>query len=109
LIFTVEVLVIEAGDFDQGEDQILTPYYAAQPLDKYIFNFPSVPLAGLNNRTQPVTAGKLVGGGSAVNGMFMPRGSKEDYDLWEELGNPGWGWDGLLPYFKKVTGLITLT
>jgi choline dehydrogenase-like flavoprotein len=34
--------------------------------------------------------------------MFFDRGSRGDYDLWEDLGNPGWGWNGLLPYFKKV-------
>lgn len=34
--------------------------------------------------------------------MFFNRGSAEDYDSWEELGNPGWGWKGLLPYFQKV-------
>ena len=36
-----------------------------------------------------------------MNGMFLNRGSSEDYDAWEKLGNPGWGWHGLLPYFKK--------
>jgi choline dehydrogenase-like flavoprotein len=34
--------------------------------------------------------------------MFFNRGSKDDYDAWEKLGNPGWAWDDLLPYFKKV-------
>ncbi|KAB2574698.1 Dehydrogenase patE [Lasiodiplodia theobromae] len=43
----------------------------------------------------------VVGGGSVVNGMFFDRGGAPDYDAWEELGNPGWGWDGLLPYFIK--------
>lgn len=43
-----------------------------------------------------------MGGGSAVNGMFFDRGSREDYDNWAELGNPGWDFEGLLPYFKKV-------
>jgi choline dehydrogenase-like flavoprotein len=57
----------------------------------------------LNNRTQVLQSGKLVGGGTAVNGMFMPRGAKGDYDIWEELGNPGWNWDNLLPYFIKVS------
>lgn len=45
----------------------------------------------------------MVGGGTVVNGMFFARGSAGDYDAWENLGNPGWGWEGLLPYFKKVS------
>ena len=45
----------------------------------------------------------VVGGGSVVNGMLADRGSKADYDAWEVLGNDGWGWDGLLPYFQKST------
>lgn len=96
------MLVIEAGDLDAGEDQILIPFFALQAPANYFFNIQSVPLAGLNNRSQTLQSGKVVGGGTAVNGMFMPRGSKGDYDIWKELGNPGWGWDDLLPYFKKV-------
>ncbi|RYO78701.1 hypothetical protein DL762_008554 [Monosporascus cannonballus] len=45
----------------------------------------------------------VVGGGSVVNGMFADRGSKADYGAWGALGNEGWGWDGLLPYFCKST------
>ncbi|RYO80904.1 hypothetical protein DL766_009488 [Monosporascus sp. MC13-8B] len=45
----------------------------------------------------------VVGGGSVMNGMFADRGSKADYDAWGALGNEGWGWDGLLPYFCKST------
>lgn len=44
-----------------------------------------------------------------MNGMFFNRGSAGDYDAWEKLGNPGWGWEGLLPYFKKVSPLPSLT
>jgi choline dehydrogenase-like flavoprotein len=47
----------------------------------------------------------VVGGGTVVNGMFFNRGSAGDYEAWENLGNPEWGWEGLLPYFKKV-GLL---
>jgi choline dehydrogenase-like flavoprotein len=56
----------------------------------------------LNNRTHMVYAAKVVGGGTAINGMVFDRGAKSDYDAWKALGNPGWGWDDLLPYFKKV-------
>lgn len=38
-----------------------------------------------------------------MNGQFFDRASKEDYDAWEELGNPGWNWKELFPYFKKST------
>lgn len=69
---------------------------------KYIRTFTSVHQAGLDNRTSPLYTGAVVGGGTVVNGMFFNRGSAGDYDAWENLGNPGWGWEGLLPYFEKV-------
>ena len=68
---------------------------------KLMYNYTSVPQKALNGRRTRVEAGATVGGGSTVNGMFLVRGSKEDYDAWEELGNPGWGWSGLLPYFRR--------
>ncbi|KAI4742134.1 glucose-methanol-choline oxidoreductase [Aureobasidium sp. EXF-12298] len=68
---------------------------------KYVRTDTSIPQPGLNNRTAPLYTGDVVGGGTVVNGMFFARGAAADYDAWEQLGNPGWGWDGLLPYFKK--------
>jgi len=46
--------------------------------------------------------GKVLGGGSILNAMCWNRGGADDYDAWEALGNPGWGWAGMLPYFIKV-------
>lgn len=57
-------------------------------------------LAIAQRRREPRSA--VVGRSSAVDGMFLDRGSASDYDAWEQLGNPGWGWSSLLPYFKKV-------
>jgi choline dehydrogenase len=50
---------------------------------------------------------EVVGVGSLLNWMVFDRGSVADYDRWESLGNPGWGWDGgLLPFFKKVLSVF---
>ena len=46
-------------------------------------------------------AGKMLGGGSAINGLLYVRGDSQDYDTWAGLGNPGWSWREVLPYFKK--------
>ena len=67
-----------------------------------LYNVSSIPQPYLANRSIGLYAGAVVGGGSAVNGMFLDRGSALDYDYWERLGNPGWNFAGMLPYFKKV-------
>ncbi|KAI5198035.1 glucose-methanol-choline oxidoreductase [Aureobasidium subglaciale] len=95
----VNVLVIEYGYID-GQENGTTVLGLPVP-DKYLRTDTSIPQPGLNNRTAPLYTGAVVGGGTVVNGMFFARGSSGDYDAWEQLGNPGWGWAGLLPYFKK--------
>lgn len=70
---------------------------------RYDWNITSERIPGLNNRTSAVQAGRLAGGGSAVNGMFLDRGSPADYDEWATLtGDEGWGWAKLLEYFRKA-------
>ncbi|KAF2165162.1 GMC oxidoreductase [Zasmidium cellare ATCC 36951] len=95
----LNVLVIELGDVDDGSPGTLVP--GIQTPQKYWHTYTSVPQKGLNNRTSQLYTGEVVGGGTVINGMFFNRGSALDYDAWEELGNPGWGWEDLLPYFKK--------
>ncbi|RPA84947.1 alcohol oxidase [Ascobolus immersus RN42] len=63
----------------------------------------SLPIESMNNRVVYCRAAKVAGGGSAVNGMTYDRGSARDYDDWGKyIGDSSWGWDGLLPYFKKL-------
>ncbi|KAF1960226.1 choline dehydrogenase [Byssothecium circinans] len=57
----------------------------------------------MNDKTWNVSVGNVVGGGSAVNGLLWDRGTDLDYDSWEQLGNPGWGSNGMAKYFKKST------
>ena len=56
---------------------------------------------GLNGRSLNYPRGKVLGGCSAINGMIYMRGQAADYDHWRQLGNPGWAWDDVLPYFKR--------
>lgn len=68
-----------------------------------MYDITSAPNANIGGQTKPVWVGNVVGGGSVVNGMAFDRASAADYDAWEQLGNSGWGWNSLLPYFKKST------
>jgi choline dehydrogenase-like flavoprotein len=74
-----------------------------------MFNIQSKPNPALNNRSFNVGIGRAVGGSSTVNGQVALRGTKEEYDAWKELGGPDsdWDWEGLLPYFQKVSVFAT--
>ncbi len=63
--------------------------------------FETVPQAGLKGRRGYQPRGKTLGGSSAINAMLYVRGQREDYDGWEAEGCTGWGWDAVLPYFKR--------
>ncbi|KXX75709.1 Oxygen-dependent choline dehydrogenase [Madurella mycetomatis] len=102
------VLIVEYGYFDNSR-AVLEPRITMR--QQNMFNVTSVPQPGLGNRRQRVPSACVVGGfvsltsvsGSAVNGMMLNRGAADDYDNWEKLNNPGWGWNDLLPYFVKST------
>ncbi|KAI9151962.1 glucose oxidase [Paramyrothecium foliicola] len=100
-----DVLVIERGSFDNGTS-VTTISGGANGLmnSSHLFNFPSVPQSGLKNRTAGVIGGVMLGGSSGVNGLQVHRGMKDDYNSWSSFfGNSSqWGWDDLLPYFKKA-------
>ncbi|KAJ3959104.1 hypothetical protein N0V92_004298 [Colletotrichum tropicale] len=102
------VLVIEAGGLDRREGRVIIPGYIGRtPPSGYGQDVLTAPQTFLDGKTRDINQGKVVGGGSVVNGMCWTRGAAADFDAWEELGNDGWGWDGLLPYFKKVERYTT--
>ncbi len=68
--------------------------------------FETVPQPGLNGRKGYQPRGKALGGSSAINAMLYVRGHPSDYDDWATNGAPGWGWNEVLPYFRKAEGNI---
>jgi choline dehydrogenase-like flavoprotein len=66
------------------------------------WQFQTTPQPGLNGRRGYQPRGKVLGGSSSVNAMVYARGQREDYDSWAAEGNAGWGFDDVLPYFKKA-------
>ncbi|KAJ4338987.1 hypothetical protein N0V95_007907 [Ascochyta clinopodiicola] len=96
------VLVIENGYIvDDVSTQV--PSSANSLNTGLMYDITSAPNANIGGQTKPVWVGNVVGGGSVVNGMAFDRASAADYDAWERLGNRGWNWNSLLPYFKKST------
>jgi len=97
------VLLLEAG----GEDDyfwIDIPvgylYTIGNPRTDWCYR--TEPDPGLNGRTLGYARGKVLGGCSSINAMIYMRGQKSDYDGWAALGNRGWSWDEVLPYFLRV-------
>ena len=102
----VSVCLLEAGG--PGKSPLVsTPGAFAALLQDFRINtlnwrFNTEPNKGLNNRRLYNPRGKMLGGSSGINGMVYIRGDRSDYDHWVELGNEGWGYDDLLPYFRKA-------
>ena len=69
---------------------------------KFMSWFETEPEPGLQGRSIALPRGKGTGGSTNVNGQIFMRGQREDFDHWRDLGNPGWGYDDLLPYFRKL-------
>ncbi|HET7492591.1 MAG TPA: choline dehydrogenase [Bradyrhizobium sp.] len=96
------VALLEAGGKDDNW-VVTTPgamiFQIAGPVNNWAFN--TVPQKGLNGRTGYQPRGKGLGGSSSINAMVYIRGHKRDYDHWASLGNTGWSYADVLPYFKR--------
>lgn len=96
------VCLIEAGGSDASPLVSMPLGVMALPRRAtHNWMFTSAPQSGLNGRTVSVPRGKTLGGSSAINGMIYIRGHRADYDAWADAGCTGWGYDDVLPYFKK--------
>ena len=97
----IKVLLLEAGGRDNKQD-IHVPLAFSKlfkgPCDWTYFTDPE---PQLGNRSLYWPRGKMLGGSSSMNAMIYIRGNRADYDHWRDLGNADWGYDDLLPYFKK--------
>ena len=96
------VLLLEAG----GRDNYIwihipVGYLYTMNNPRTDWRFQTEPEEGLNGRAINYPRGRVLGGCSAINGMIYMRGQARDYDHWRQLGNAGWSWDDVLPYFKR--------
>ena len=96
------VLLLEAGGKDSSPFHTM-PATVVQVFQQKSWPYMTVPQKHCNDREMIIAQGKVLGGGSSVNGMIYIRGQHEDYDDWTKDWNcPGWGYHDVLPYFKKA-------
>ncbi|MFM6991964.1 MAG: GMC family oxidoreductase [Rhodoferax sp.] len=96
------VLLLEAGGSDRSPlIQVPLGYGLTFSDPKYNWMYTTEPDPALNGRASFWPRGKVLGGSSSLNAMVYMRGQHADYDEWRDAGNPGWGWNDVLPYFKK--------
>ena len=97
------VALLEAGPRDTSFWIHLPIGYGKTMWDpKLNWRFYTEPEPNLEGRQIYWPRGRVLGGSSAINGLIVVRGQSRDYDHWRDLGNPGWGWDDVLPYFIKL-------
>lgn len=98
------VLLLEAGSNDNDERiyktdiPSMTSMWGEDPVN---WGYSTVPQDHLADRVIPIAQGRVLGGSTAINAMMYVRGSRHDFDYWHTLGNDGWGYEDVLPFFKK--------
>jgi len=99
---SLRVLVIEAGGSDANPlFRIPGLGFAAGAVARHNWNFATEGIAALNGRAMTLLQGRVLGGSSSMNGMVYTRGHRAEYDRWADMGCTGWGFDDLLPHFRR--------
>ncbi|MEL7183741.1 MAG: choline dehydrogenase [Pseudomonadota bacterium] len=97
-----KVLLLEAGPRDWNPwIHVPVGYFKTMHNPTVDWCYRTEPDPGLNGRSIDWPRGKVLGGSSSLNGLLYVRGQAEDYDRWRQMGNVGWGWDDVLPLFKR--------
>lgn len=98
----LQVLLVEAGERTRYPwINIPIGYFKTVGHPRFDWRFETEPDPAMADRRLAWPRGKGLGGSSLINGMLYLRGHRRDYDQWEALGNPGWSWDKVLPYFRR--------
>ncbi|MEO1108156.1 MAG: GMC family oxidoreductase N-terminal domain-containing protein [Pseudomonadota bacterium] len=96
-----KVLLLEAGSSDRHPFFHLPAGFAKMTKGIGSWGWSTVPQKHMQNKVFNYTQAKVIGGGSAINAQIYTRGAAQDYDNWRQMGCEGWGYDDVLPYFKK--------
>lgn len=98
-----KVILLEAGGRDLNPwIHIPVGYFKTIHNPTVDWCYKTEPDPGLNGRSIEWPRGKVLGGSSSLNGLLYVRGQPQDYDRWRQMGNTGWGWDDVLPLFKRA-------
>ena len=96
------VLILEAGGKDKKQDIHIPGAFPKLFKTEFDYDYNTTPQANMKGRELYLPRGKTLGGSSSINAMIYIRGNRQDYDEWNALGNEGWSYDEVLPYFKKA-------
>ncbi|WP_422000092.1 GMC family oxidoreductase [Reyranella sp.] len=101
--YALRILVLEAGPPDASFKLRMPAGFASLGENSpYNWRYETTPQKHCNDRRMYWPRGKTLGGSSSINAMLYVRGHASDYDHWRQLGNEGWSWQDVLPYFKKA-------
>lgn len=98
----ISVLVLEAGGSDKHLNVDTPAAFSKLFQSKRDWNYHTMPEPGMDERQVYLPRGKMLGGSSSMNAMIYIRGNRSDYDAWRDAGCDGWGYDDVLPFFKKA-------
>lgn len=101
-----QVLLLEAGGEDRKQEIGIPAAFSKLFHTDADWDYRTVPQPELGNRELYWPRGRVIGGSSSINAMMWVRGVAADYDAWEAAGNRGWGYDSVLPYFRRAENAV---